>query len=209
MKLSLRLLSLLVSIGVIVGILSFQLFPSQTTSQTSALQVIRSIPRFSIPTKPVYPVVSDPVELRIPVLDIDVRIEAVGLDSQGRMNIPKNVYQAGWYEPGARPGDIGQAVLDGHINTPQLTPSIFYNLHRLEQGDTIEIIDTKGTVWEFEVERTAVYDNDRFPIELVFGKKDGRFLNLITCSGIWDRSEQSFSQRTVVFSKLVSAIPQQ
>src|SRR5947209_7865092 len=67
-----------------------------------------------------------PQRIVIPSLNVDSTIEQVGLDSQKRMDVPKNVFDVGWYDLGVRPGQIGSAVIDGHFDTPTGAPSVFY-----------------------------------------------------------------------------------
>ncbi|WP_188742844.1 class F sortase [Agromyces bauzanensis] len=45
-----------------------------------------------------------PVRLVVPDLGIDVPVEAVGLDDQGRMGLPANPAVAAWYRFGSAPG---------------------------------------------------------------------------------------------------------
>ena len=146
-----------------------------------------------------------PVKISIPKLNVNAVIEPVAKDKDGLMDIPKDVYNAAWYSPGAKPGNPGNAVIAGHLNTPKFTPSIFTKLDTLVPGDEILIYDKEGNVWNFTVLNIQVFSSESFPINLVFGPSDKKYLNLITCSGIWQKDKQNYSQRTVVFSKLISS----
>lgn len=146
-----------------------------------------------------------PKKLIIPALGVDTSIEAVGQDSEGRMAIPKNIFNAGWYELGFRPGEQGNAVIDGHINTPELKPNIFANLDRLKPGDTVIVEDEKEKSWNFQVTQVAHYRTDNFPLALVFGSAGKPQLNLVTCDGFYQKAKDDYSQRTVVFTELVNS----
>lgn len=148
---------------------------------------------------------SPPVKLVIPALSVIAPVENVGKDKENRMDIPKNVYNAGWYYLGVRPGEIGNAVIAGHVNTPTFAPSIFSRLSDLKNGDTVSVEDQDKRVWNFRVVGQATYSTDNFPIEEVFGASNKKRLNLITCSGEWQKNTKDYSQRTVVFTELTSS----
>ena len=64
--------------------------------------------------------------------------------------------------------------------------------------------DVLGQTQIFEVQETANYEEDNFPIGEVFSNRDSTRLNLITCSGSFNRSEKNYSHRLVVFAEKVS-----
>ena len=57
-----------------------------------------------------------PLRITIPKLQVDAKIEYMGLTSTGTMDVPTEVVNAGWYKYGAHPGDEGSAVIGGHLN---------------------------------------------------------------------------------------------
>jgi sortase A len=142
-----------------------------------------------------------PKTLHIPKLGISVPVESVGKDAKGLMDVPKVVTNTAWYNRGPRPGELGNAVIDGHLDTPQGKPSVFYSLHTLTPGDLLYVEDEFGKRATFRVTRLATYETDSFPVQEVFGNADTARLNLITCGGKWDRSKKNYTQRTVVFSQ--------
>lgn len=143
-----------------------------------------------------------PVRLVIPSINVDTPIEPVALDSRGNMAVPKNIFGVGWYSLGVRPGEIGQAVLDGHLDTPDLKPSVFWNLKNLRPGDLITVKKEDGQYLQFRVDRTVVESTAQFPVKEIFGPAENARLNLITCAGVWDKNLGTFNQRVVVFSSL-------
>src|SRR5690349_8366328 len=50
-----------------------------------------------------------PVRLRIPALSIDTKVEELGLYN-GAMDVPTNIWNAGWLKTGVLPGEAGNAV---------------------------------------------------------------------------------------------------
>ncbi len=95
----------------------------------------------------------------------------MGNDKNGRMDVPKGVMNSGWYERGFKPGAIGSAVIAAHYDTPTGAPGPFYNIGKLEPGDTIEVEDENGKTLTFIVEDTAMHKDAPFPIQEVFLQK--------------------------------------
>src|SRR5439155_1058996 len=54
-----------------------------------------------------------PYRIRIPALGIDTVVESVGVTARGLMDVPGNIWDAGWLQSGAKPGALGQAIIDG------------------------------------------------------------------------------------------------
>lgn len=143
-----------------------------------------------------------PRTLSIPKLGVEVFVESVGMDSEGKMDIPKNVDNVAWYNLGYKPGEKGSAVIAGHYDKKDGSPAVFYTLSSLQPGDEIEVIDTNGKKLAYVVTRKASYLTDQFPLKEVFDTRDKPRLNLITCAGTWNRGQASYSNRLVVYSEL-------
>lgn len=144
-----------------------------------------------------------PERLIIPKIGVDAAIEQVGLDPQRRMDIPKNVYNVGWYRHGTRPGETGNAVMDGHVDTPNGTPSVFADLQSLTSGDKISVIDKRGKEYKYQVTSVARYKLEDVPLKQIFDKTKGKNLVLITCAGEWNRGKKDFTERAVAYAKFV------
>ncbi|HCN57773.1 class F sortase [Exiguobacterium sp.] len=142
-----------------------------------------------------------PKTLTIDSLKVKTNIEQVGLDKKGAMGTPKNEQQVGWYKFGPRPGDVGNAVIDGHTDT-KTGPAVFYQLHELKKGDKINIKDESGRNLVFRVKKLVEYGHLDAPLEKIFGASDQRNLNLITCIGTYDENEGTYDNRLVVFTEL-------
>jgi sortase A len=143
-----------------------------------------------------------PSKLQIPKIKVDTTIESIGLDSEKRMDVPKDDFDVGWYKFGAIPGERGSAVLDGHFDTKKGGPAVFYRLSELRKDDSIVIVGKDGEKRTFVVTDTKIFKDATFPISLVFSQDDTERLNLITCDGVFDKNEKNYSDRLVVFSKL-------
>lgn len=144
-----------------------------------------------------------PVRLKIPSIKINSAIEYVGLTNTGEMNVPKVPGNVGWFSLGPRPGEYGSAVIAGHYSwRGNGAGGVFRNLSKLSKGDMIHIVDDSGLTISFMVRQNRLFDFDADPSE-VFASNSGTRLNLITCAGTWNSSEQSSTKRRVIFAELV------
>jgi sortase (surface protein transpeptidase) len=59
------------------------------------------------------------------------------------LDVPKDPDNVGWYKPGTLPGAHGNAVFAGHVDD-LTSPAVFYDLHKLVNGDKIIVKDQNG-----------------------------------------------------------------
>jgi LPXTG-site transpeptidase (sortase) family protein len=141
-----------------------------------------------------------PVRFKIPKIKVDAAFENVGLTSSIAMDTPKGPDNVGWFDLGPRPGEKGSAVVAGHYGWKNNRPAVFDNLHELEMGDKIYVVDDRGATTTFVVSEIGNYDENG-DASSIFSSNDGRaHLNLITCEGTWNAAEKSYSNRLVVFT---------
>lgn len=151
---------------------------------------------------------SHPHRLEIPALQIDSVIEAVGRGDDDAMDLPSHWDTTAWYAPGTRPGQLGNAVIAGHLNTPRDRPAVFWGLDTLQKGDAVYVHDADGTMHIFQVERVRAFPYDAAPLHEIFGfTPHARRLNLITCAGEWNRAARNYTQRLVVETVLQESVP--
>ena len=144
--------------------------------------------------------VDKPARLKIPSIAVDAPVEYVGLTAEGAMDVPKDPDNVAWYNLGPRPGERGSAVITGHYDWKNNMPAVFDDLHTLNKGDKIYIEDEDGTMFTFVVREIEIYDKDADALE-VFSSSDGKaHLNLITCTGVWNKAEKTYSDRLIVFT---------
>lgn len=146
---------------------------------------------------------SKPTALSVPKLGITAAVEYVGMDAKGNMDVPKSDENVAWFQPGFLPGVKGNAVLAGHYDKKDGGPAIFYNLNKLEKGDEIIITDVKEKELTFVVTDKNNYPVNNFPIPTVFGPSGKKYLNLVTCGGVWDPVQKIYADRLVVRTELV------
>ncbi|MCZ7423018.1 MULTISPECIES: class F sortase [unclassified Micromonospora] len=142
-----------------------------------------------------------PVEVRIPAIDVRAPLVSVAADAAGALEVPPldRPAVAGWYRLGVSPGETGNAVLVGHVDSPD-GPAVFFDLGRLRPGDTIEIVRTDARLVRFAVLGVEAFPKDRFPTDLVYGPGDAAGLRLITCGGRFDGDSGEYVDNLVVFA---------
>ncbi|GID95422.1 hypothetical protein Adi01nite_48340 [Amorphoplanes digitatis] len=139
-----------------------------------------------------------PTRLRVRSIGIDTALETLRLGTGGELQPPRDYDRAGWYADGTAPGDLGPAVLAGHVDSKR-GPAIFFRLRELRPGDRIEVV-RGGRTLSFTVTTTAWYPKTAFPSEKVYGPTPDRQLRLITCGGVFDRSLRSYRDNLVVYA---------
>ncbi|MGC9610864.1 MAG: class F sortase [Minisyncoccia bacterium] len=141
-----------------------------------------------------------PVRLKIPRIKVDAAVKYAGITSQGAMDVPKGPSDVSWFGLGPHPGDKGSAVIAGHYGWKNGIPAAFDNLSKLRKGDKIYVKDEKGMTTTFVVRELRTY-GEKENASAVFVSSDGKaHLNLITCGGVWDKNQKSYSNRLVVFT---------
>lgn len=141
-----------------------------------------------------------PLRLKIPSIAVDAMIEKVTVAADGSMGVPKDILNVGWYGPGTRPGDIGSAVIDGHVNWFHGATAVFVDLHKVKVGDSMTVEDSEGAVVSFVIRNIKTLDAAADSTN-VFTSSDGKaHLNLVTCSGAWDKRSQQYVTRLVIFA---------
>jgi sortase (surface protein transpeptidase) len=146
-----------------------------------------------------------PQRLVIPSIGVDAAVESVGLEADGGMGAPRSPGNVAWYNLGVAPGRQGNAVMAGHLDDRQGKPAVFWSLDKLQIGQEILVVDGQGSTFKYQVSEVASYRTGTTPIPYVFGATGATRLNLITCTGTWNRDVRLYSHRLVVFADLVGA----
>ena len=141
-----------------------------------------------------------PVRLRIPAIDVDTRLEYLGLADDKSIDVEFEPSVAGWWEGGPRPGQVGPAVILGHVRW-DTGPAVFSRLGSLQRGDEILIDRADDTTARFVVTRQGNYKKTAFPTDLVYYPTLNPELRLVTCGGLIDRK---YTENLVVFAAQAS-----
>jgi sortase (surface protein transpeptidase) len=143
--------------------------------------------------------IAAPVRLRIPAIEVDTRLEYLGLADDKSINVDFDPSIAGWWEGGPRPGQVGPAVIMGHVRWK--TPAVFARLHSLQRGDEILVDRADGTTARFVVSRQGNYKKTAFPTDLVYYPTLEPELRLVTCGGLIGGN---YTENLVVFAAQAS-----
>ncbi len=146
-----------------------------------------------------------PVRLTIPTLNIDAKVQQVGLTKAGAMGTPSNFTDVAWYKYGVAPGEVGSAVIDGHVDNALSLAGVFKHLADIQKGDDVYVATKSGEKLHFKVTDIEIYPYTDAPTNLIFEQKDAVRLNLITCDGTWIQGAHSYNERLVVYTELVDA----
>jgi len=196
-----KLVFLLICIlaGVIIGgrVLAVKETPPKALPPTQKTLVKTLQPSQVQPVTPF-----QPRTLTIPKLNITSAVESVGMDKEGRMDVPKDSDNVAWYNLGFKPGTLGSAVMAGHYDKATGAPAVFYNLSSLRVGDSVIVTGADNTKLTFMVTAKKLYPYNNFPLQTVFNTTDKPRLNLITCDGVWSSTSKNYSSRLVIFTEL-------
>ena len=133
---------------------------------------------------------SPPVRVEIPAIGVSSPLVRLGLNPDGTMQVPGDFQVAGWFTGGPQPGQLGPAVIAGHVDS-RTGPAVFYRLRDLRPGDQVRVVRADRLVVRFRVESLARYPKDSLPDAAVFGATTAPVLRLITCAGTFDRARRS------------------
>lgn len=176
---------------------------------TASAQVSAKTPSApgSSPTAPVDTVAqmakATPVRVQIPAIGVDSALMGLGLQADGTMEMPPAGFPAGWYTGAPTPGELGPAVIAGHVDWGGRR-GVFYDLRRLKPGAEVRVARDDGTAAVFRVTRVEQVPKDEFPTDAVYGDIDHAGLRLITCGGAFDRRARSYDDNIVVFADLIA-----
>jgi sortase (surface protein transpeptidase) len=120
--------------------------------------------------------------------------------------VPTSAHVVDWYDDGPTPGQVGSAVILGHVDSFR-GPGTFFYLKNLKAGDWITVKLADGAVTHFVVVRVVQFSKDSFPDQLVFGSHGTQTLQLVTCGGTFDHATGHYESNIVVFSRYLRSTP--
>nr|WP_174239905.1 class F sortase [Clavibacter michiganensis] len=143
-----------------------------------------------------------PTRVAIPAIDLDQPLIDLGIAADGRMEVPVDFDDVGWFTGGGRPGGRGPTVIAAHVDS-RVGPAAFGRLAELGVGDEVSVQDVDGGSTRYVVTEVADFPKADFPTARVFGAQATDQLRLITCGGIFDRSVGHYEDNRVVFAEPV------
>jgi LPXTG-site transpeptidase (sortase) family protein len=147
-------------------------------------------------------VMKKPVRLCIPSVHLSTSIIPIHLSEDGQLKAPKSSQVAGLYADGVLPGENGNAIVAGHVDN-YTGPAIFYPLKHLKPGDFVFLFDQNNQYMKYEVLEVQSYYTQEAPLDKIFGDSTEKQLNLITCTGKYDRRKKEHEKRLVVYTRWV------
>lgn len=144
-----------------------------------------------------------PVSVEVPSIGVRSDLLPLAVDAAGVLVPPDPYDVAGWFTGGPVPGEIGPAIIAGHVDS-RAGPGVFFRLEEMQPGELITVTRSDGSVATFTVRRVESYPKVDFPTERVYGPTPGHELRLITCGGDFDRSRRSYLDNIVVYAVLHS-----
>jgi len=139
---------------------------------------------------------SRPVQILISDLDVHRAVEAVGVGRSGVMDLPVNLWNAGWYNGGPVPGAPGDSVIEGHAGYPG-QPLIFGKLGTLQPGAKVVVVLADGSRQLFLVNSMSTVPVGTAPPGFAEPYGPPR-LTLITCTGYFNQNTYLYSARLAV-----------
>jgi LPXTG-site transpeptidase (sortase) family protein len=146
---------------------------------------------------------STPTTVTVPSIGATSSLMDLGQNSDGSLAVPPltNPMQAGWYDKSPTPGEIGPAVILGHINGDGKA-GIFYKLKDVKAGDQVMVARKDGQTAVFTVSHIDTVPKAAFPADQVYGDTPDSELRLITCGGVFDPAARSYEANVIVYANL-------
>ena len=146
-----------------------------------------------------------PRAIYIDKIGVRAKVLPMSLNPDRSIQAPINIFDAGWYTESAVPSRAGAVVIDAHASGPT-REGLFAYLDTLTKGDTIEVETGDGTRYTYRVvatETVKLEDVDMKKLMLPYGTAT-HGANFITCAGDWLEGSETFNERAVVYTELVS-----
>ncbi|QUQ70873.1 class F sortase [Kutzneria sp. CA-103260] len=198
------LVGLVLAGGLLTGACGAAQPPSavQTTGTTTATGAATAA---NAPASPSLPA-STPVSVDIAKIGAHSSLVPLGLNADQTIEVPpvSTPMQAGWYKEGPTPGEIGPAVILGHVDGNKQA-GIFFRLHELAAGDKVSVARQDGRTATFTVQKVELDRKDSFPTDAVYGDTSTADLRVITCGGAFDAKAHSYVDNVIVFATLDKA----
>ena len=145
---------------------------------------------------------SIPMKIRIPSIGVDTSIISVGLNQQGAIAMPDSVDVGAWYNGSPTPGQLGPAIIAGHVDNYYKGTGAFFLLRETQVGDMIYVDRADGTTATFKVADIKQVPQANFPTQEVFGNINYAGLRVITCGGAFNNQTYEYEDNIVVFAIL-------
>jgi sortase (surface protein transpeptidase) len=144
-----------------------------------------------------------PQRIQIPSIGVDAALEDLALGDGGKLDAPVDYDLAGWYTDGVVPGQVGPAIIAGHVDSPT-APAVFARIGELTQGAEVIVTMSDASTLTFQVGGSMQSAKAEFPTAAVYSNVPTPELRLITCTGTFDSSTGHYLDNLIVFAQLRS-----
>lgn len=137
--------------------------------------------------------------VRIPVIGVNAKLITLGYPKSDHLPVPSlsEAFHVGWYRFSSIPGQRGNTVLVGHVDTYR-GPAVFYNLYQLRAGDHIYFRLGAHGYARYTVRSIHEVSKRSFPANQIFGDTHAKMLWLITCGGPFDYLTHHYLDNIIV-----------
>ena len=144
--------------------------------------------------------------ISIPSIGVDAHVEDVGIKaSTGNIDTPKILSDAAWYAGDAVPGQLGTAVILGHVDNGLGLSGVFKNLKNVNIGDDVVVTNKDGSTLHFKVIDVTNYELATAPVgDILHDPNNPIALKIITCDKNWYGGRYHYDHRVVVTAIPVS-----
>lgn len=152
-----------------------------------------------------YKVAADlPRVITIEKLGVKARVLQMNVNSDGSMQSPINIFDAGWYTGSVKPGQLGASIIIGHASGTT-SGGVFNKLESLNAGDTISVERGDGKILRYQVVKKQTVKLSDVDMNSFIRPADGvsEGLNLMTCAGEWIKNSQTRNSRVMIFTKRI------
>ena len=136
----------------------------------------------------------------------NARVLPMGVNDNGELSTPNNIFDVGWYTKSSKPGKGGTILIDGHNGGPHVQ-GVFKDLPSLASGDVIIIERGDGQVFRYAVvENNAISlsDSNDYMVTAMKSPMTGKeSVTLISCAGEWSQAQRTYLSRQFVRAILV------
>lgn len=138
---------------------------------------------------------------------VNARILPMGVNTDGELDTPRNIFDVGWYEGSSKPGQGGTLIIDGHNGGPHVH-GVFKELPSLSKGDIIKVERGDGEVFRYEVVENnaiALNESNAYMSTASRSPEPGtESVTLISCTGEWSQAQDTYLSRQFTRAVLIN-----
>lgn len=135
------------------------------------------------------------------------RILGVGINADGALGTPNNIFDVGWYESSGKPGEGKTMVIDGHNGGPNVY-GVFKSLPDLEAGDIILVERGDGKIFKYSVVENVAVPLDEADLYMATALRSPEAgkesVTLISCTGEWSQEKYTYLSRQFTRAVLIA-----